>query len=690
MPKEHKKRGRREDKKRKREHEDGETDVKIPKLTGGSEVEPPIQEEAAEHYRPQASSETPFYGLLNEHEQEYFSRANELLELNQFANPEERTLFLENVYREADGRELKIANSQSCSRLMERLILLSTPKQLKNLFQKFLGNFLHLVQHRFASHCCETLFIQAAAAVREDISATVEDPKQAADDEVYVSMENLYLYALNDLEGNMGFLMTDRFASHVLRVLLIVLSGQPMSSSSTTSLIQSKNKEGVSVAGLSKKEPEILPVRSVPESFHLAEEKMISEIVAGLDTNSLRALATHPTGSPVLQLLLGFELSTSGHERRKSSSPLLFKLLPDDPPEDGTESASFLNGLLYDPVGSHLLETIVRHAPGKTFKNLFRVLFKEKIGSLARNETAGYVVMRILERLSKEDLEETISLITPQIPKILALSRNGVMKTLIDRCQVRGANTAGIAESIKSVHGDGCSMLLKLLNLTDGDKSEAEQEAQSHATRNSIHLNGSLLAQSMLAVPGQLSEMVYDGLLKLPIETIARMAEDNTMSHVLQASLTLDTSSAQYRRKIIALLYGHLGRLAISPSGSHVLDALWQATQNLSHCRERVAEELLASEPELRDSYSGRIVWRNWMMDLYKRRKPEWIAKGKELEGTKSDQARTFKSETIKPISGIDAARQRFAAAKTVKRGSYKRSNGPNSIELRHSRQAVT
>lgn len=81
----------------------------------------------------------PFYGLLGEDEQEYFKKADAMLELNQFADPEERNLFLGNVYKEARGKELKIANSQSCSRLMERLILLSTPDQLKSLFQKFSG-----------------------------------------------------------------------------------------------------------------------------------------------------------------------------------------------------------------------------------------------------------------------------------------------------------------------------------------------------------------------------------------------------------------------------------------------------------------------------------------------------------------------------------------------------------------------
>lgn len=81
----------------------------------------------------------PFFGMLDDDEQEYFKRADEMLEMNNFGDDEERSLFLANVYREANGKELKIANSQSCSRLMERLIQLSTPAQLKTLFQKFSG-----------------------------------------------------------------------------------------------------------------------------------------------------------------------------------------------------------------------------------------------------------------------------------------------------------------------------------------------------------------------------------------------------------------------------------------------------------------------------------------------------------------------------------------------------------------------
>jgi nucleolar protein 9 len=149
MPTENRKRGRREEKKRKREQQDADKDSKRHKKEDEveqvlqqyddsqqyAEEKGPYQDEAVDGItRPGAM---PFYGMLDEDEQEYFKRADEMLELNQFADPEERSMFLASVWKEADGKELKIANSQSCSRLMERLILLSTPDQLKRLFQKF-------------------------------------------------------------------------------------------------------------------------------------------------------------------------------------------------------------------------------------------------------------------------------------------------------------------------------------------------------------------------------------------------------------------------------------------------------------------------------------------------------------------------------------------------------------------------
>ena len=147
MPKEQKKRGRREEKKRKRQteyfdgnerHKNIRTTWEEPKPVVG-DVEEPFQLRSEDYAGSEALS---FYGLLDEQEQEYFKRADSMLELNQFVDLQERDLFLANVYEEANGKELKIANSQSCSRLMEKMILHSTIDQLTAVFQKFSGQYV--------------------------------------------------------------------------------------------------------------------------------------------------------------------------------------------------------------------------------------------------------------------------------------------------------------------------------------------------------------------------------------------------------------------------------------------------------------------------------------------------------------------------------------------------------------------
>ena len=56
-------------------------------------------------------------------------------------------------------------------------------------------SFMHLFQHRFASHCCEKLFIQAAPAVTQELLHPPKAQDLTTDDgEIYVSMEDLFLF----------------------------------------------------------------------------------------------------------------------------------------------------------------------------------------------------------------------------------------------------------------------------------------------------------------------------------------------------------------------------------------------------------------------------------------------------------------------------------------------------------------
>ena len=146
MPQANKKRGRRA-RESKRKHEDVDAD---PELIESSKRRKSTDDRDDQAYMPMdAQDETTqaayppieraFFGMLDDEEQGYFKHADDMLEGNAFGDAEERDLFLSNVYREVDGKELKTAQSQSCSRLMERLIQLSTTAQLKSLFERFSG-----------------------------------------------------------------------------------------------------------------------------------------------------------------------------------------------------------------------------------------------------------------------------------------------------------------------------------------------------------------------------------------------------------------------------------------------------------------------------------------------------------------------------------------------------------------------
>lgn len=530
-----------------------------------------------------------------------------------------------------------------------------------------------LVQHRFASHCCEALFLQAAPIVSQELAAPGGAQDQPDPNAVFVTMENLFLYAIGELEENLGYLMTDRFASHTIRVLLLVLSGLSLSQSNRRSLLQSKKKESIAVSGAppvngaSAEEQ-----RAVPDSFGEALEKVIARSVAGLDTNYLRALASHQTGNPTLQLLLRLELSHFGKQKAKDESSILHRLMPDEPLVDECESTTFVNGILYDPVGSRLLETIVEFAPSKTFKAIYKVCFKPRLGSLARNEIAGYVVSKVLERLGKDDLEEAVEIIRPEIPRLAEKNRFAVLKTLVDRCVAREVNAEPIARQMETAfdgpNGFDIARLLKIGEhpLENGAKADAGSQAQPD------RVHGSLLAQSMIASPGPLSTLILESLVRLGSPLALKVARDPTASRTLQAALTSPNSSIIFRRKMIQQCYGHAAEMALDPSASHVVDAIWEGTRGLAFIRERIAEELAENEGSLRESFVGRKVWRNWQMDLYKRRREDWVRQSRANAGNdgfmsfpneKSDEGR----EPGRHLKAIELARKKHAADKARK-----------------------
>ncbi|KZZ94231.1 Armadillo-type fold protein [Moelleriella libera RCEF 2490] len=670
-----------------------------------------------QHQRQDGLSEREFFGMLAEEEQEYFRRADEMLELNQFPTTEERDLFLESVFREAQGKELKLASSQSCSRLMERLIQLSSTRQKKHLFDAFAGHFLSLVRHRFASHCCEALFLRSAGLVSQELAGFVVDTRGArtsssttAAVEQYdqhqpeSSMEQLFLATLDELEGSLSFLLTDKFASHTLRVLLVVLSGRPLQEAAMKTLMRSRKKERVWVAGAveqqqQQQQQQQEELRAVPASFTAAIQKIIADSTAGLDATGLRVLAKHPVGNPTLQLLLELDMTLNKNMKKKPAvvadfdgeeapPSLLLQLLPDAPEslsDPTSEAAEFVNGMVYDQIGSRLVETLVQHCPGKIFRHLNQNFFLPRIEGYVRNDIACYPAIRVLERLGRDQLVEAVDRIVPTVPQLVSKARFNVLKTLFERCAARQVTeqAKALVKAVKEACGpQPADLVTTLCRLGESHQQQQQQpppppqqqqqeehqeevqtpsppppppspppppfnsssQQQQQRHEYAIQSHGAALLTALLAVHG-LSKAVHESLLAVPSPSLLRLATTSlpTVTLLTTALRTPCPPNAVFQKTLVARLAPHVAELATSQFGHNLVNAIAQVPckgKDVSvpyHVKEAVMLKLAAQEQAankqrgLRESWMGRSVWRTWKGDMWRTRPVDWKAWAKDM-----------------------------------------------------------
>ncbi|PTB61965.1 ARM repeat-containing protein [Trichoderma citrinoviride] len=618
--------------------------------------------------------EREFFGMLADDEQEYFRRADEMLELNQFPTPEDRDMFLQSVYREARGKELKIASSQSCSRLMERLIQLASTSQKKQLFEAFGGHFLSLVQHRFASHCCEALFLRSAGVVTQELAGFtgfVMDTKGADVEEQQpeASMEHLFLATLDELEGSLGYLITDRFASHTLRVLLLVLSGMPLEEQSSRTLLKSKRKEKITVVGSTEADAQNRGKRAVPASFIMAANKIMRDSVEGMDATAIQVLAKHPIGNPILQLILELDLTLNKGEAKAkgedgnagdASPSLLQKLLPGAPKSlsDGSSAASeFVNGMIYDQIGSRLIETLVTHAPGKIFKALNQNIFLPRIQGYVRNDISCYPAIRVLQRLGKDDLAKAVDQIAPTVPQLVSKARYNVLSTLFERCAARNINDE-IKKLMKGLK-EGCGsqpadLVMTLCSLSASEEEEQKKKKDvQQVTKNqyAVQSHGAKLLTTLLSIPGP-SKAVHESILALPSDLVLRLANTSLPTvTVLTTAIATPSSNSVFQKGLVNTLMPHIADLATSQYGHNLINAIaeipskgkdWSIPQ---HIKDKVMTALASHEPQLRESWMGRSVWRTWKGDMWKTRRFDWKNWMKELDEIKAPAAAAPKNK---------------------------------------------
>ncbi|KAG5354603.1 Nucleolar protein 9 [Yarrowia sp. B02] len=620
MPREVKKRGRRAAAKR-AEEEQNDVDLKVYEndedyvtfdadggVAGGQEEDDGYDHEVP--YNPLDLKQMPFFGFLDDQESEYFKTAESTLAVDAFGSAEEKLGFISGLLDEARGKELKLVTNQICSKLMERLILLANDEQIRALFEVFAGYFVDLSRHKYSSHCVETLLVRGAALVEKEVL----DPNFDGDSDE--SMEKRFLTLANDMKDYIQDLISNPYASHVIRVLLLILGGQtlpsPTSADGNSSVLRSKKSRTARRNIDIKDSEENDRAYQIPGAFHDALEGIVSGFSKRLQPTAARELAIGQVSSPVVQLLIDSEATTS--EKR----PLLNTIFADTEDRDSSEEA-FVEHLLSDAVGSHFLQNVLQKASEAFVERLYRLYMSQRVQKLVRRDYAGFVVETCMLRLPEEDVHHIIDTAMGEIPYLVENNNLTMVRILLTRAAAANYKATEVANAVlKTFDTDTTDpkLLQKVLQLDDKNPYKPHEAS-------SPGLHRCLVLQQLVEASPEVLATAFLGLNSGEVDVL-KMAKHQSFSRLLEKCLRPSINTIE-RRKFLNKLNGQCVDLARDPFASHVMDRLWAFSYKMNNFREKIANELVADD-DLKENTYGKAVWRNWSLDKFLRRKSDWWA----------------------------------------------------------------
>ncbi|KAG0218462.1 armadillo-type protein [Mortierella sp. GBAus27b] len=605
-----------------------------------------------------AMDNAAIFGFIDAEVQQYFKGVEKTLDEQNFEAVEEMQLFLENVYTEVQGKELVLATDHSCSLVLEKLLRVSNDFQLRVFFDKFNGNFLKLFTHRFASHVCQTLITLCADAVEREVKShdtqSKEEQKESQEENgVLLSAEELILNMCRQSQEEFTALISDPFASHIIRVILHVLAGRAVADDGTgKGNVRSKKSAKYNDANNNKLSAgPSRPTRLVPPSFKDMLSTITSTMMNGLSDSIVRSLAVHQVANPVLQLLL----EVLAKEDETTKDELVDKLLMDITKEEAPghknhDRDAYVETLLRDPVGSHLLEKIVQVASPALFQKFYTSYFRGRLAKLSFHPVANYVIQQFFVNVKTGlQLEMMIAEVVPEFENLLKFGRPGVLRAVVEACKNVDACHKDVIKGLCNAFHTQTSAERKnfmhvVLHMETLEAYTERTSGQDEFAKPKFHPQGAVILQLILQYPEEHSKIVIDSYFAQKDELMFSWTLDPVGSHVIEAFLTSPTINLKVKRKILRSFLGKYHTMALDRFGGHTVDKCWAVSD--IEMKEKIAQELLEHEHALSQSYYGKFILRNCKIDQFKRKKEEWVEREKGIE-RKKDMFRDILGDAI-------------------------------------------
>lgn len=606
------------------------------------------QNEASDKIKP------TFFGLVDSSEIDYFKQAESTLNINAFDSELERKGFVRSVLEESRGKELKLVTNQICSKLMERLILIGGDKQIKLIFKTFSNHFVSLAHHKYSSHVLETLLVRMASLMEKEIIGdkaedAEEEEEEDLDQEIYgdidqVTSEQLFLNMLTEFQPHFQEMIDHQYASHVLRLIILIISGKELPSTTVSNSTLRSKKSKIARKMIEINDSDIFNrAFQVPPSFKNEITKIINEIIKDKDSTQLRQLSVHKVASPVLQLLIQVEGIT---DKERTLWHLLF--LKENARSDSKEEA-YVEYLLSDPVGSHFLESLIKNqgVRMKYIERLYKLYMKERILKLAKRSTTGvFIIQALMFKLKPGEVQAILDEIIPELSDLISISENQNLElsTNIINASIQRKNYKRddiikqlfkkFAPNYDPENPDdvlNAELLENVLQLTSSTLGNTRDDWPTAEERRR-----SLLLEKLMEYDYSFVICAWYNFLALPQERFIQMCTHGVFSHVVENSLVVQSTELKptsiLRKRYLNLFQNQIVKLAVNSYGSHIVDKLWNFTIFLNMYKDRIASELQSESSKVKESNYGKMVWKNWSMEMCIRKKYDWKSLVKQQE----------------------------------------------------------
>lgn len=355
-------------------------------------------------------------------------------------------------------QQASLATNKHASLVLEKLLRVSSPKQLRNFFRGLAGYFNFLAFNRFSTHVLETLLSllgpviatevetgHTVSSVSAEVAAEHAAAEAAAEAEAYgtdvaddgkhgpggasahASTVCELVHRLCDEMGESWMtLMSTPGSTHVVRALLAVITGRPVPVRPDAEMKprnrkkKKKRKRPASFGGAHGTERDgskgstavtVADVMyDVPDSFGDLLQSVVDE-VCHASPEQLEAAISDVNAGPCLQHLLHVCV---GHPSYRAIACALLQW----PPEEGEPPV--LLRLAKDKVGSHLVEAVLDTCGGELFQELATVCFRNRLWDLCNDATAHFVVAKLVAAAKDERIAvQLVHELTPSMQGLL-------------------------------------------------------------------------------------------------------------------------------------------------------------------------------------------------------------------------------------------------------------------------------